>query len=94
MTSSARRGGHWPADKLLLGLPLSTLHSAAAEKVQLSSCVHRGLLGTLLAVLGICWCSFSASKIFISTLAMDGQQLLVAYPCALLYGMFALLTVF
>ncbi|KAI4804863.1 hypothetical protein KUCAC02_026475 [Chaenocephalus aceratus] len=33
-------------------------------------------------------------QIFISTLAMEGQQLLVAYPCALLYGLFALLTVF
>ncbi|XP_034713599.1 protein YIPF7 [Etheostoma cragini] len=54
----------------------------------------QGVLGTLLALLGICWCSLSASKIFISTLAMDGQQLLVAYPCALLYGLFALLTVF
>ncbi|CAB1331044.1 unnamed protein product [Coregonus sp. 'balchen'] len=31
---------------------------------------------------------------FISTLAMEGQQLLVAYPCAMLYGVFALLTVF
>nr|XP_010781360.1 PREDICTED: serologically defined colon cancer antigen 8 homolog [Notothenia coriiceps] len=55
---------------------------------------HRGFLGTVLAVLGISWCSLSASKIFISTLAMEGQQLLVAYPCALLYGLFALLTVF
>ncbi|XP_054470554.1 protein YIPF7-like [Anoplopoma fimbria] len=54
----------------------------------------QGVLGTVLAVLGICWCSLSASKIFISTLAMEGQQLLVAYPCALLYGLFALVTVF
>ncbi|XP_037652409.1 protein YIPF7 [Sebastes umbrosus] len=54
----------------------------------------QGIPGTLLALLGICWCSLSASKIFISTLAMEGQQLLVAYPCALLYGLFALLTVF
>ncbi|XP_034530620.1 protein YIPF7-like isoform X1 [Notolabrus celidotus] len=54
----------------------------------------QGVLGTVLAMLGICWCSFSASKIFSSTLAMEGQQLLVAYPCALLYGLFALLTVF
>ncbi|XP_070835758.1 protein YIPF7-like [Chaetodon trifascialis] len=54
----------------------------------------QGILGIILASLGICWCSFSASKIFISTLAMEGQQLLVAYPCALLYGLFALLTVF
>lgn len=54
----------------------------------------QGILGTVLASVGICWCSFSASKIFISTLAMEGQQLLVAYPCALFYGLFALLTVF
>ncbi|XP_056281838.1 protein YIPF7-like [Pseudoliparis swirei] len=54
----------------------------------------QGILGTVLALFGICWCSLSASKIFISTLAMEGQQLLVAYPCALLYGLFALVTVF
>ncbi|XP_037394809.1 protein YIPF7 [Pygocentrus nattereri] len=54
----------------------------------------QGLLGTLLALFVIGWCSLSASKIFSSTLDMGGQQLLVAYPCALLYGVFALLTVF
>ncbi|XP_034419577.1 protein YIPF7-like [Cyclopterus lumpus] len=54
----------------------------------------QGILGTVLALFGIGWCSLSASKIFISTLAMEGQQLLVAYPCALLYGLFALVTVF
>ncbi|KAM5193470.1 protein YIPF7 isoform 2-T2 [Mantella aurantiaca] len=54
----------------------------------------QGITGTILAAAIIGWCSFSASKIFISTLAMEGQQLLVAYPCALVYGLFALLTVF
>ncbi|XP_075045261.1 protein YIPF7 isoform X2 [Mixophyes fleayi] len=54
----------------------------------------QGIVGTILAASVIGWCSFSASKIFITTLAMEGQQLLVAYPCALLYGLFALLTVF
>ncbi|XP_069832612.1 protein YIPF7 isoform X2 [Dendropsophus ebraccatus] len=54
----------------------------------------RGIVGSVLAAAIIVWCSFSASKIFITTLAMEGQQLLVAYPCALLYGLFALLTVF
>ncbi|XP_076830993.1 protein YIPF5 isoform X2 [Brachyhypopomus gauderio] len=54
----------------------------------------QGLLGMLLALFVIGWCSLSASKIFICTLNMGGQQLLVAYPCALLYGVFALLTVF
>ncbi|XP_073340111.1 protein YIPF7-like [Pagrus major] len=54
----------------------------------------QGILGTVLVLLGVGWCSFSASKIFTSTLALEGQQLLVAYPCALLYGVFALFTVF
>ncbi|NXE44768.1 YIPF7 protein, partial [Casuarius casuarius] len=54
----------------------------------------QGILGTLLALFIVGWCSLSASKIFTSALAMEGQQLLIAYPCALLYGLFALLTVF
>ncbi|XP_018422845.1 PREDICTED: protein YIPF5 [Nanorana parkeri] len=54
----------------------------------------QGFVGVLLTALIIGWCSFSASKIFISALAMEGQQFLVAYPCALLYGVFALISVF
>ncbi|KAK1788011.1 hypothetical protein P4O66_016485 [Electrophorus voltai] len=54
----------------------------------------QGMLGIFLTAAIIGWCSFSASKIFISALAMDGQQFLVAYPCALLYGVFALISVF
>ncbi|XP_051534318.1 protein YIPF5-like [Myxocyprinus asiaticus] len=54
----------------------------------------QGMMGIILTAAIIGWCSLSASKIFISALAMDGQQLLVAYPCALLYGVFALISVF
>ncbi|XP_041122609.1 protein YIPF5 [Polyodon spathula] len=54
----------------------------------------QGMVGIIITAMIIGWCSFSASKIFISALAMDGQQLLVAYPCALLYGVFALISVF
>lgn len=54
----------------------------------------QGVLGTVLTSLAVLWCSQSASKLFVSALAMDRQQLLVAYPCALVYGIFALLTVF
>ncbi|XP_038651745.1 protein YIPF5 isoform X1 [Scyliorhinus canicula] len=54
----------------------------------------QGMLGVIIAAMVIGWCSLSASKIFISALAMEGQQLLVAYPCALLYGVFALISVF
>ena len=54
----------------------------------------RGSVGTILTTAVILWCSWSASKLFVTVLAMDSQQLLVAYPCALVYGVFALLTVF
>lgn len=54
----------------------------------------QGIFGTVASFLTIGWCSWSASKLFVTALAMDQQQLLVAYPCALLYGVFALLTVF
>ncbi|XP_046437954.1 protein YIPF5-like [Daphnia pulex] len=54
----------------------------------------QGLLGIVLTALAILWCSISASKLFVTALTMDHQQPLVAYPCAMLYGVFALLTIF
>ncbi|XP_022239153.1 protein YIPF5-like [Limulus polyphemus] len=54
----------------------------------------KGTLGTVIAILVVLWCALSASKLFATALVMDHQQPLVAYPCALLYGVFALLTVF
>ncbi|KAG8191517.1 hypothetical protein JTE90_019581 [Oedothorax gibbosus] len=54
----------------------------------------KGTFGIVLSFVAVSWCSFSASKLFTSALAMDHQQPLVAYPCALLYGVFALLTIF
>ena len=53
-----------------------------------------GLIGLIVASVFIIWCSLSASKLFATSLAMIGQQILVAYPCALFYGVFALLTIF
>jgi len=54
----------------------------------------QGVAGIGLTALAILWCSISASKLFVTALTMDHQQPLVAYPCALLYGVFALLTIF
>merc|ERR1712098_629210 len=53
-----------------------------------------GLLGNVVAGMAICWCTVSASKLFVPALEMKQQQLLVAYPCFLLYGVFALITMF
>merc|ERR1712062_865343 len=54
----------------------------------------QGLVGLVLTLVTVLWCSISASKLFVSALSMDKQQLLVAYPCCLVYGVFALITVF
>ncbi|EJW83348.1 hypothetical protein WUBG_05743, partial [Wuchereria bancrofti] len=53
-----------------------------------------GMLGYLIASAAVIWCSVASSKLFITTLSLDGQRLLVAYPCALLYCVFALLAIF
>jgi len=53
-----------------------------------------GVVGNVLAGAAICWCTLSASKLFVTALEMKQQQLLVAYPCSLLYGVFALITMF
>jgi len=54
----------------------------------------QGVLGTIAAPAAVCWCATSASKLFSDGLEMKRQQLLVAYPCGILYAVFALLTVF
>lgn len=56
--------------------------------------LSRGIIGTVLSLVIIVWCSYSASKLFVTALSMHSQQLLIAYPCALVYGIFALLTIF
>ncbi|KZT56576.1 Yip1-domain-containing protein [Calocera cornea HHB12733] len=53
-----------------------------------------GMLGYIVSLLSVSWCTYSASAIFCAVLAMHDQRLLVAYPVALLYGCFGLLTVF
>lgn len=54
----------------------------------------QGLFGVFMTGIVVFWCSVAAAKLFVSALSMDHQLLLVAYPCALLYGVFALLTIF
>ncbi|TFK75374.1 Yip1-domain-containing protein [Pluteus cervinus] len=50
--------------------------------------------GHFFSILSILWCTYSASGIFVAVLRMSEQRLLVAYPVGLLYGCFALLSVF
>jgi len=54
----------------------------------------QGVIGTVLTGFSILWCAVSASKLFVTSLSMDHQQVLIAYPAALFYGVFALITIF
>lgn len=47
-------------------------------------CHFRGAFGTFLTVLTVLWCSFSASKLFVSALQMEGQQLLVGQQLSII----------
>jgi len=54
----------------------------------------KGFIGIIVSLVVVSWSAFSSSKLFVSVLAMYDQQPLVAYPCALMYGVFAVLAVF
>ena len=54
----------------------------------------KGLFGIIVSIITVSWAAFASSKLFVSVLAMYDQQPLVAYPCAIMYGIFAVLTVF
>ena len=53
-----------------------------------------GYLVLGISLFSIIWCTYSASLIFTTVLAMDEVRLLVAYPIALVYSAFVLLAVF
>ncbi|KJH46022.1 Yip1 domain protein, partial [Dictyocaulus viviparus] len=54
----------------------------------------QGIVRYSLSILAVIWCSSSSSKLFVIALSMHHQRILVAYPCVLLYSVFALLAIF
>mmetsp|Transcript_23157 Transcript_23157/g.38101 ORF Transcript_23157/g.38101 Transcript_23157/m.38101 type:complete len:224 (-) Transcript_23157:164-835(-) len=54
----------------------------------------RSLIGFILTLLSIGWCTYMAAKMFVTLQDMTEQLLLIAYPIGLFYGCFALITVF
>lgn len=51
-------------------------------------------LGYLVCGLTVLWCTYSSSAIFVSYLQLSEMRVLVAYPLALFYGIFAIMTLF
>ena len=54
----------------------------------------RGLAGTFFMPIAVLWCSNAASLFFVAALDADDRRWLLAYPVALFYTCFALITVF
>lgn len=54
----------------------------------------RGVLGFILSAITILWSTFSSTRMFDAALGLSEQYWLIAYPVALLYSCFVLITVF
>jgi hypothetical protein len=52
------------------------------------------IAGNILSVVAILWCAIGASNLLVTAIDITNARLMVAYPCALFYTVFALLTVF
>eukprot|EP00039_Didymoeca_costata_P012818 m.186437 g.186437 ORF g.186437 m.186437 type:complete len:255 (+) comp15591_c0_seq4:1480-2244(+) len=83
---------------MTLGLTASVLGYCLLPMVLLSAIgivlSLKGTLGAILSLTCVFWCALAASKMFASGLHMHDQRLLVGYPCFLLYGVFAIITIF
>lgn len=66
-----------------------TLLSALAVLVSL-----QGVLGGLLGLLAIAWCTVTSTRFFDKALNMSHHRYLIAYPVLLQYACFALITIF
>jgi hypothetical protein len=69
-------------------LPVMFL-AAAGVLINLNS-----MVGAVMGFLGIAWSTITASQYFETVLAMSDQRFLAAYPIALFYACFTLITVF
>lgn len=75
-------------------ISLKYVNESFLRIIRLTFSFSSGTTGYLLSMLSIVWCTYAASGIFVAVLRMSDQRLLVAYPVGLLYGCFALLSVF
>eukprot|EP00048_Salpingoeca_helianthica_P016601 m.233207 g.233207 ORF g.233207 m.233207 type:complete len:265 (+) comp19016_c0_seq1:105-899(+) len=53
-----------------------------------------GIFGSIASIISVLWCTTAAARLFTAALSMRNQRLLVAYPCGIIYSVFALLTIF
>lgn len=52
------------------------------------------LAGNILSLVAILWCAIGAANLLVTAMDTTNSRLIIGYPCALFYTVFALLTVF
>ncbi|KAK6199274.1 uncharacterized protein RJT21DRAFT_121584 [Scheffersomyces amazonensis] len=52
------------------------------------------MVGYILSILAVIWCTYSASGFFVAVLQLHNARPLVAYPLFMFYSVFALMTIF
>jgi len=77
----------------VLGYSLLPVNTLAGVNV-LYRIRHMGSVGVVLAVLTIAWCACSSTRLFERGCGLRDQRFLVAYPVALFYSAFVMLTIF
>lgn len=75
----------------ILGYALVPLVALAAVVIFIDC---RGAIGLCLTVTIIAWCAINATRMFEKSMQMREQRYLIAYPSAIIYAVFALLTIF
>jgi hypothetical protein len=75
----------------VLGYCLLPLVATSALGVVLSM---DNALGYVLSAFTIFWCTYSSSGIFVTYLQLSEMRVLVAYPLALFYGVFSIMSLF
>ena len=53
-----------------------------------------GIVGAICVPLAVAWCAYAASLFFVAALDADDRRWLLAYPVALFYTCFALISIF
>ncbi|SCU97232.1 LAMI_0F09318g1_1 [Lachancea mirantina] len=57
-------------------------------------CSLNNVLGYVLGLLFVCWCTWSSSGFFTAVLQLSNARVLIAYPLSIFYSVFALMAIF
>lgn len=62
--------------------------------ISLLTFISSNTIGYIISAIAIFWCTYSSSAIFVTVLQLSEMRVLVAYPLALFYGVFSMMTIF